>query len=52
MGITPNLEPLSKLLLVLLMFAGRLGPLTLMDVFEHLPQPPPVRYATEELVIG
>ncbi len=51
-GITPALAPLSKVLLIWLMFVGRLGPLALMDFFRHLPPPPPVRYATEELMIG
>jgi trk system potassium uptake protein TrkH len=52
MGITAALAPLGKVVIILLMFAGRLGPLALMDFFEHLPPPPPVRYAKEEMVIG
>lgn len=52
MGLTPALGALSKLLLIGLMFIGRLGPLLLMDFFEHLPPAPPVRYAKEELMVG
>jgi trk system potassium uptake protein TrkH len=52
MGITPHLGLLSKLVLIGLMFIGRLGPLLLMDFFAHLPPAPPVRYAKEELMVG
>jgi len=52
MGITSALAPLSKAMLIVLMFVGRVGPLALMDFFQHLPPPPPVRYAAEELMIG
>lgn len=52
MNLTPLLSPGAKLVIVLLMFAGRLGPLWLMDFFQHLPPPPPVRHAPEELMVG
>jgi trk system potassium uptake protein TrkH len=52
MGLTATLGAESKLLLIGLMFIGRLGPLLLMDFFEHLPPAPPVRYAKEELMVG
>ncbi len=52
MGATPELGVASKVVVMFLMFAGRLGPLVLMDYFEHLPPPPPVSYATEDLAVG
>lgn len=52
MGITAELNTIGKLLLIALMFVGRLGPLALMDFFAHLPPAPPVRHATEELMVG
>lgn len=52
MGLTTTLGAVAKLLLIGLMFIGRLGPLLLMDFFEHLPPAPPVRYAKEELMVG
>jgi trk system potassium uptake protein TrkH len=51
-GVTPKLSDASKVIVMFLMFAGRLGPLLLMDFFQHLPPPAPVRYATEELAVG
>jgi trk system potassium uptake protein TrkH len=52
MGITADLEPLARAAMVPLMFIGRLGPLLLMDFFARLPPPPPLRHASEELMIG
>lgn len=52
MGLTTKFGILSKLLLIGLMFTGRLGPLLLMDFFERLPPAPPIRHAKEELMVG
>ena len=52
MNLTPLLEPGAKLVIMVLMFVGRLGPLWLMDFYQHLPPPPPVRHAPEELMVG
>jgi trk system potassium uptake protein TrkH len=52
MGITATLSVASKLLVIALMLVGRLGPLWLMDFLHHLPSTPPVRHATEELMVG
>jgi trk system potassium uptake protein TrkH len=52
MGITAKLGVVAKFLIIGLMFIGRLGPLALMDFFEHLPPAPPVRYAKEDLMVG
>ncbi|MGE0821162.1 MAG: TrkH family potassium uptake protein [Candidatus Binatia bacterium] len=52
MGITAELGTIEKLVIILLMFVGRLGPLALMDFFAHLPPSPPIRHAKEELMVG
>jgi len=52
MGITPQLEPLARVAMIVVMFVGRVGPLILMDYFARLPTPPPLRHAREELMIG
>jgi trk system potassium uptake protein TrkH len=52
MGITSGLHSPAKVLIILLMFIGRLGPLWLMDFMQHLPAAPPIRHATEELMVG
>lgn len=52
MNLTPLLPDGAKVVIIVLMFAGRLGPLWLMDFFQHLPPPPPVRHAPEELMVG
>lgn len=51
-GITPYLEPLSRLVLTGLMFSGRVGPLTLALA---LASPDPIRdwqYPEEEVMVG
>lgn len=52
MGITAALGIGGKILIIALMFVGRLGPLWLMDFLQHLPTSPPVRHAKEELMVG
>jgi Trk-type K+ transport systems, membrane components len=51
-GITPELPASAKLLIILLMFVGRLGPLTLAVAISRRKPRPPVRYAEEHLMIG
>ncbi|MFN3338034.1 MAG: potassium transporter TrkG, partial [Thermomicrobium sp.] len=52
MGITPELHPLSKLILVGTMFAGRLGPLTLALALAERTRPEPVRFARTAVALG
>lgn len=52
MNLTPLLPAGAKVVIMVLMFIGRLGPLWLMDFYQHLPPPPPVRHAPEELMVG
>ncbi len=50
-GITPGLHDLSKLLLVLTMFFGRLGPLTMASIWVYK-NATSVSYAEERITIG
>lgn len=54
MGVTPELSPASRLLVILLMYVGRVGPLTFAAAIA-LDRPSPsgeFRYAYEDVVIG
>lgn len=51
-GITPDLPPLSRLLTVVAMFAGRLGPLTLVVALAARARPVSHRPAVETIRIG
>lgn len=51
-GLTPSLGTFSHIILAFLMFAGRIGGLSMMLVFgEEKPQPP-VKRPTEPIIIG
>ena len=50
-GITPELCVLSKLVLILTMFIGRLGAFTLLSIWINRPEPG-VRYTEEMITIG
>ncbi|MBN2540737.1 MAG: H(+)-transporting ATPase [Bacilli bacterium] len=55
MGITAELLPASKILLSLLMFLGRLGPISIFGIMNKnwgLPQISNIEYATEKIIIG
>lgn len=53
-GITPTLAPLSKLMLIITMYAGRLGPLTLTMAFAKRMQAGAclVHYPEDRLMVG
>jgi trk system potassium uptake protein TrkH len=52
-GITPDLEPNSRLVLILAMFVGRLGPLTFVYLFVRLrPRPIRVHFPHSEVHVG
>ncbi|MGI6706777.1 MAG: TrkH family potassium uptake protein [Clostridia bacterium] len=53
-GITRDLTDISKVFLILTMFAGRLGPLTLTLAFarRHSRKKPVIRYPEDKLMIG
>lgn len=51
-GITPTLEPLSRILIILAMFLGRLGPLSFILVFTQTKKPALRRLPSEPLMLG
>jgi len=52
LGITPELSPLSKLMLILTMYAGRVGPLTLLYAFSRRRAAGKFEYVEENVMIG
>ncbi len=51
-GVTPKLAPLSKVVLIILMFVGRVGPLTLALAISRYRQPAKVVYPEGRVIIG
>ena len=51
-GITGDLSPLGRVVIIFTMFAGRLGPLTLMFALARRLKKAPVRYTTERIMLG
>ncbi len=51
-GITPQLTPAGKIAITMLMFVGRLGPLTIAYAFLRMKKMAAYRYAEERVMIG
>ena len=51
-GITRVLSPASRLVIILLMYAGRLGSLTFAILLTHKSQPARIQYPTGRLLVG
>ncbi|MCK5381044.1 MAG: Trk family potassium uptake protein, partial [Candidatus Latescibacteria bacterium] len=51
-GLTPHLTAIGKALVALLMFTGRVGPLTIALMVGTRSAPPKFRYAAEEVMVG
>jgi trk system potassium uptake protein TrkH len=51
-GITPSLSQLSKILIILTMFIGRVGPLTILLALSRKERPSSAQYIEERLMIG
>lgn len=51
-GITSELTPAGKIVLIVLMFVGRLGPLTMAVAISRRSRPVRLRYAEEAVMIG
>jgi trk system potassium uptake protein len=51
-GVTTGLTPLGRVMIILTMFAGRVGPLTLVFSLARRMQKAPVRYTAERILIG
>jgi trk system potassium uptake protein TrkH len=52
MGLTPELTPLGRVAIILTMFAGRLGPLTLAYAFAQRRHKTAIRYPEEKIMVG
>ncbi len=55
MGVTPYLLPASKIILSLLMFTGRLGPITIFGILNRNwghPYASSVEYPSEKILVG
>lgn len=51
-NLTPFLKTVSKIILILLMFIGRLGPLTIIFSFYKKVNKKKIRYAKENVIVG
>jgi trk system potassium uptake protein TrkH len=51
-GLTPNLSELGKIVIMLLMFIGRLGPITAFVALSHAATDRPIEHPQEEPLIG
>ena len=51
-GITRQLNTASRVLLILLMYAGRLGSMTFMILLTRRKPPAPVQYPTDKILVG
>jgi trk system potassium uptake protein len=52
MGLTPELSPIGRVLIILTMFAGRLGPLTVAFAVATKRNPDPYRHPKGKIMIG
>lgn len=52
MGITPSLSVWGKILIMLLMYSGRVGPMTVAVAVANRQKVAPVRYPEEKVVVG
>lgn len=52
MGLTPELSPVGKILIILTMFAGRVGPLTIAYAVTLHRKPDPFKYPKGKIMIG
>ncbi|MGG0740518.1 TrkH family potassium uptake protein [Niallia taxi] len=52
LGLTPDLSPVGKLAISLLMFVGRVGPLTIAFALAKKQNKRPYKYAEEKIMIG
>jgi trk system potassium uptake protein TrkH len=52
MGLTPDLSPVGKVIIILSMFAGRLGPLTIAYAVPVRRNPDAFRYPKGKIMIG
>lgn len=51
-GLTPSLSPVGKVIIMILMFVGRLGPMTAAAALAQRMQTPSYKYPEEKIVVG
>jgi trk system potassium uptake protein len=51
-GLTPDLSPMGRILITIMMFIGRVGPLTMAFALAVRSDPAKIRYAEEKILIG
>ena len=51
-GLTPDLSPIGRILITIMMFIGRVGPLTMAFALAVRSDPAKIRYAEEKILIG
>ncbi len=52
LGVTPNLHPLNKLILVITMYLGRIGPLTMLYAFSRVKPAGHYQFIEESIMVG
>ena len=52
MGITPNLQSISKVTIICIMYMGRVGPLTVMLALSNKHEKINIKYPEGKLLIG
>jgi trk system potassium uptake protein TrkH len=52
LGITPQLNPLSKLILIVTMYLGRIGPLTILYAFSRVKPAGHYQFVEESIMVG
>ena len=52
LGITPQLHPLSKLVLIIVMYTGRIGPLTMLYAFSRVKPAGTYQFVEEKVMVG
>jgi trk system potassium uptake protein TrkH len=52
LGVTPDLSPFGKTLIAVVMFLGRVGPITILVALAARQRPPLYKLAEEDIAIG
>jgi trk system potassium uptake protein TrkH len=51
-GITPHLGPLSRLIIIVTMYVGRVGPLTILSIWAFKQKTNNITYSEESIAVG
>jgi trk system potassium uptake protein len=52
LGVTPELSPFGKILITVVMFLGRIGPITILVALAARQRPPLYKLPEEDIAIG